>query len=158
MATKIQINSLAALERLIGNETEIEMDIRQSVVEAFTKKHLKSLVNDEVLSRIKGEILSDLRKEFIRPQAKGYWKTVEIFNSDTKSDMLSDLRCQASIELRKLVTDALNEYQSKEKIKEAIDNGCMRIEHELTDEIVATRIYNAAQEKINAAINAINGK
>lgn len=43
MSTKIQINSLAALERLIGGDTELEMEIRRSVVEAFAKKHLKAV-------------------------------------------------------------------------------------------------------------------
>lgn len=37
---KIQINSLEALERLIGGDTELEIDIRNSIVHKFTQKHL----------------------------------------------------------------------------------------------------------------------
>lgn len=40
---KIQINSLEALERMIGGDNEMEFEIRQSVAEAFAKKYLKGL-------------------------------------------------------------------------------------------------------------------
>ena len=46
MSTKIQINSLAALERLIGNDNEIEIEIRNSIVQEFAKKHLKSIAHE----------------------------------------------------------------------------------------------------------------
>lgn len=39
----IQINSLEALERLIGGSTQAEIDIRNAVVQSFTDKHLKPL-------------------------------------------------------------------------------------------------------------------
>ena len=35
------ILDLPALERLIGNDTEIEVELRNSIVQAFAKKHLK---------------------------------------------------------------------------------------------------------------------
>ena len=39
----IQINSLEALERLIGNDAELEINIRNAIVQKFTKKHLKAI-------------------------------------------------------------------------------------------------------------------
>ena len=41
MSTKIQINSLEALERLIGGDTELEIEVRNSIVQEFAKKYLK---------------------------------------------------------------------------------------------------------------------
>ena len=46
MSIKIQINSLEALERLIGGDSELEIDIRNSVVQEFAKKHLKALAQN----------------------------------------------------------------------------------------------------------------
>ena len=40
---KIQINSLEAVERLIGGDTEVEIEVRNSVVQEFAKKHLKAV-------------------------------------------------------------------------------------------------------------------
>ncbi len=39
--------TLPALERLIGGETEIEVHLRQQIVEKFAERHLKSIVNRE---------------------------------------------------------------------------------------------------------------
>ena len=38
---KIQINSLEALERLIGGDPSLEFDIRNNVAQKFAAKHLK---------------------------------------------------------------------------------------------------------------------
>lgn len=38
---KIQINSLAAMERLLDGDTELEMEVRRSVADHFAKSHLK---------------------------------------------------------------------------------------------------------------------
>lgn len=46
MSTKIQINSLEALERLIGNDTELEIQVRNNIVQEFAKKHLKAIANE----------------------------------------------------------------------------------------------------------------
>jgi len=56
MGTKIQINSLAALERLIGNDTEMEIELRNSIVQEFTKKHLRSIAEEKLPMYIKSLI------------------------------------------------------------------------------------------------------
>lgn len=43
---QIQINNLAALERLIGGDSQLEFEIRNNIIQAFANKHLKPLVND----------------------------------------------------------------------------------------------------------------
>lgn len=43
----IQINNLAALERLLGADSELTTSIRSSVAEAFAKKHMVNLVERE---------------------------------------------------------------------------------------------------------------
>lgn len=40
---KIQINSLEALERLIGGDSALEIEVRNSIVQNFTTKHLKAI-------------------------------------------------------------------------------------------------------------------
>ena len=48
MSIKLQINSKAALERLSGGDTELEMEIRNNSVQEFTSKRLKGLINAEL--------------------------------------------------------------------------------------------------------------
>jgi hypothetical protein len=52
----IQINSLEALERLIGGDTAAEVDIRNSVVQKFTEKHLKALAGQPNIQAIADSI------------------------------------------------------------------------------------------------------
>lgn len=59
---KIQINSLEALERLIGNDKEMEIAVKQSVLNEFAKKHLKSIANSEAMQRIAGQVNKELRE------------------------------------------------------------------------------------------------
>lgn len=67
MSTKIQINSLEALERLIGGDSEFEMEIRQSVAADFAKKYLKGTINTNIEQSVKeynNNLLAEVRKVF----------------------------------------------------------------------------------------------
>jgi len=45
----LQINSKEALERLIGGDSQTEIDIRNSVVQKFSEKYLKSVANSDAM-------------------------------------------------------------------------------------------------------------
>lgn len=62
MSIKLQINSVEALERLIGGDSEVEIEIRGNIVQEFAKRHLKSIAND-VLNPIKHDLSSAVMKE-----------------------------------------------------------------------------------------------
>lgn len=64
MSTKIQINSLEALERLIGNDNELEIQVRNNIVQEFTKKHLKSIVNETTFKTEIETFKRKLQEEF----------------------------------------------------------------------------------------------
>lgn len=59
----LQINSLEALERLIGNNNDCEITIRNRVVQDFAKKHLKAVANDTVFTKVIDEFKIQLQKE-----------------------------------------------------------------------------------------------
>ena len=62
---KLELN-LPALERLIGGDTEIEIGIRQQIVEQFCKHHIKTLMHSELWSKFYGawrdELLAEIKK------------------------------------------------------------------------------------------------
>lgn len=89
----IQINNLEALERLIGGDTEIELEIRNNIVQAFTKKYLKQLVNEaqikyeilrEVTPSIK-KVAQEIQKEVIKEQAEYRIKLVSISKEELET-------------------------------------------------------------------------
>ena len=62
MAIKIQINSLEALERLIGGDTELELELRKSCVYEFAKRHLKH-IGEEEIKLAESEVVKAVQKE-----------------------------------------------------------------------------------------------
>jgi hypothetical protein len=63
MSTKIQINSLEALERLIGNDTQLETEIRNNVVQDFAAKHLKAVANSPAVTNAISTMSAALKEQ-----------------------------------------------------------------------------------------------
>jgi len=60
---KIQINSLEALERMIGNDNALEIEVRNSIVQEFCKKHLKHLVDQKTREKEIKSAIKAVREE-----------------------------------------------------------------------------------------------
>lgn len=67
---KFQINCLQALERLIGGDSEVEMEIRKSTAVAFAKKHMLQLSDCpevyEALNSAKTAVTKDVAERVAR--------------------------------------------------------------------------------------------
>lgn len=57
MSVKIMLD-LQALERVIGEDSDVQLEIRNGVVQTFCSKHLKGLVTED----LKNSIIADLRE------------------------------------------------------------------------------------------------
>jgi len=55
----VQLN-LPALERLIGGDTQIEVELRHQIVEEFARKRLKALCQDPVLAKMAQSIQNEI--------------------------------------------------------------------------------------------------
>ncbi len=150
MSTKIQINSLEALERLIGNDNELEMEIRNSIVQEFTKKHLKVIANENVNRHISDfnrgiqDYARDLLGKYVNdPQAS--WRRTYIINNEVEQTIKAVSRNEAAklinAEILKLIEAETN--NAVEKIKALIDE---RVDH-LTSAYI--------QEKVNERLQKI---
>lgn len=53
----------AALDRLIGGDTAVELALRQQIVDEFARKKLKALLNDETYKRVSAEWRAQLQGE-----------------------------------------------------------------------------------------------
>lgn len=60
MSVNIRLD-VPALERLIGGDTEIEVELRKGVVEAFAKHHLTAVLKDEAFARYLSQERETLR-------------------------------------------------------------------------------------------------
>lgn len=105
MSTKIQINSLAALERLIGGDSETEIEIRNSIVQEFTKKHLKKIA-DESMDGFKSEIFALCRNEIGSYQA---WSTRFRLNEDVQATIKERVKSEFDLFLSKYIQEKLEQ-------------------------------------------------
>lgn len=123
---QIQINNLAALERLIGGDSQLEFEIRNNIVQAFAHKHLKPLANDQTFSKIMG----DVRKAGETEARKVMEEKIGRYQKEARSD-----------------TFILHEEQ-----KQAIINAAKSGLREQVDQIVASTMEAFPQEKIAALV------
>lgn len=113
---KIQINSKEALERLIGDDKEMEIAIKNAVINQFAKQYLKSVANDEILQELKAAVLAEVEAEVA--------KHVECVPAYGMS------RFKARPELKEAVKDATVEAL-RELVKEAIEEQMSDVEKEV---------------------------
>jgi len=130
----IQINNLEALERLIGGDSEVEVDIRNSVVQKFAEKHLKPLANtpevSDTLTRIREDISKQIRDRCEKEVAtfKTSWGG-SITDVKLASPILLELNSQVrnvvDETVRKAVDEALklwaNDAELKKRIKQRFE-------------------------------------
>jgi dGTP triphosphohydrolase len=128
---KIQLNSLEALERLIGGDSALEVEIRNSVVQNFATKHLKSLANTsnqitQTLSQIKAEIEKKITEELsasICEFKKTYWNHIEI----TKLKPEVELKIQEAVQrlfgltVKQIITYAIEKYLDEKYLEQEIN-------------------------------------
>lgn len=150
---KVQINSLEALERLIGNDNELEIDIRNSVVNSFTKKHLKSIANDLTEKCINETIKEIISKKGLTEKIKSGWRQKEVLTGSTKLLIQENIDSTILNAIAIKVTEAFDKHVKIEKINQRIENVSSRIEREISESIITKRIDDLVDQKIKEKLN-----
>lgn len=106
----LQINSVAALERLLGGNTELETSIRRSVATDFARNHMKDLVEREFNIRdaeLKDQIKTEVDKIALQRDKIQSWTWT------LSDDLKARIRGQVSEELKKVVDEAVRAASGK---------------------------------------------
>lgn len=154
----IQINDLSALERLIGGDTQVEMDIRHSLVQKFAEKHLKPLANSANLSNTLRQITEDIRKQ-VKEKCESEIATFK--KSNAWSDALVDVKLRPEIQreidaqvrtiidttIKTAVDNALEFWAKEASIKRRVDERFEYYTKKMVDDIIKERV-----EKLKASL------
>jgi hypothetical protein len=109
--TTIQINSLEALERLLGGDSQLEIDLRHSVVEAFARKHLKALTTLDAVSSAARQLRSEFEAQLRRDTQELVGKEISSWN-DRRIELSPALKEKIRAEVTAQATEAYrNCYQ-----------------------------------------------
>lgn len=156
MGTTLQINSLEALERLIGNDNETEVAIRNSIVLEFTKKHLKSIANESAFQHDINQFKQKLQDEFDK-------KVNDAIATIKRSYESGPIQ---SITLNSDVTAKINTMvgnKVEEKIAEAVEGGIKYWEQDAKIDKRVSQLmdYHAEQHiktEVKKRLNDVVGK
>ena len=146
MSVKIQLNSLEALERLIGGDSEIEVSIRANIASEFAGKHLRPLINSpelkEATESIKRAAQAEAQKQIaetvgsIKRGVYGFQDTVilnESFKSEVNAKVKGEIAAQMNelLNVPALVAESLARY-TPEYLAELIDK---RIDYNFNEKV-----------------------
>jgi len=148
MSTKIQINSLAALERLIGNDNELEIEIRQSVVEAFTRKHLKNIASQSFVSDIGKAINNEIKDEFLT-ELKSGWSTNYVLKDKAK-ELIEE---RISLITSGAISEAVLEHFNSLDLQKVLEEQTKWVANELTSSKLSERFDRMVDTEIKRRLN-----
>ncbi|MBD5224229.1 MAG: hypothetical protein HDS71_09345 [Bacteroidales bacterium] len=103
---KLQINSKEALERLIGEDKEVEISIKAAIVNQFAKQYLKSVANSAVMDEIKRAVIREVKEETKDYIGKTNWGN-DYFVKD--ENLKNAIRKCVKEELDNLIREAVKE-------------------------------------------------
>lgn len=133
---KLQINSLAAMERLLGGDSAMEIELRRSVVAAFVAEHLGTLVKEAMNANLAGfntKVKDEVKR--LTMANTGRWSNDSVTLSDDVKKLI------------KTEVDRLVAAQVQSAVSEPVENLKKRIPAEVE------RLWNADYERrVNAGV------
>jgi uncharacterized membrane protein YheB (UPF0754 family) len=139
-----------AVERLIGGDTEIEVQVRNSIVQSFTKRYLKSIANSdefkEIIEREKS-VLRGLVIEQVTLAAcdvkKDSWGRPEKYT--LKPDVEKLIKIRADMKIATLVEDHIRKRLDEliQTLDSIIDERVNRYAGKVIDELVDKKFKKA---------------
>lgn len=136
---KIQINSAEALERFIGNNPEIEIEIQKQVAFTIINKHLNHKINnigDELIERV----LCDF-------DGTGWNKKLRLKPAILES-ATNQIKSKIEVLLSEIALQVCDVNEIKGKSLELLEKQATWIEKELSKEVLSGRIEKMVDDKI----------
>ena len=134
---KLSLN-LPALERLIAGEDELEVEIRQNIAEAFAKRHLKTIINNELITKLEIEIRDSFRSQY------SFQKINETYRDLVQQAVIQNVSALVHASINK----TLEEYGWEKQIEEIVKERAEFIVKQWTDGTIERRIELLANQKI----------
>jgi len=151
MSTKLQINSLEALEKLIGGDSEVEMDIRNNIVQKFAEKHLKAVANikyeqeyTKFLNELEKRIKEQFMSEFGLEEVRGYYGSPKVLELSRTSK--ESFRAAVQEHVKKFVYDATDVaiHNARETmdtyLKSRVDYHIKNILNESVEKLIVAKV------------------
>lgn len=155
---KVQINSLAALERLIGDDKEMEITVKSSIINEFAKSYIKSVANSEIVDTIKSAVLEEVRKtDYFGLLTKGTssngWFTSNLLSKEAKELV----RTQVREEVDQLISDTVAPIREElaNDIKSRLDLMSLSVSRCIREEVQKETINKLVQKRLKDLLDKL---
>lgn len=149
---KIQINSLEALERLIGDDKEMEFAIKESILNGFAKKYLKSIANSEAMAEVATKVLRELKET-------GYYgllktKPVSSLNIFSDTYLSAEAKELIKVQIHREIDTTISNEVSKiretivQDIRSRLDLMALSVSQCIREEVQKETIEKLVQKKL----------
>ena len=146
----LQINSLEAMERLIGDDPIIEADFRQSCLEVFAKKHIKSLATVETIRNITEAIQLEIQSDLLCEIDTGRWSKTFVLKKETKDLIAKEVDYLIGENIKSEIYNTQKELLDKylPRLEELLNEAAKRIDINLSDAVLTDRLNKMVDAKI----------
>lgn len=145
MGIKIQIASLEALERLIGGDSQLEIEIRESVVQNFAKKHLKGVAEAKSFKQAENAVTNFMTDHFL---TKDSWTSNFKFKPEVLDDLKLKLINQGQSFINLKIEETLKALGSKERLEQTVNIAVDRIVNEIEVKITSGHIEKLVNQRL----------
>ena len=152
---KIQINSLEALERLIGDDKEMEISVKQSILNEFAKKYLKSIANSEAMADLKRDVLKELKETGFYGLLKKTDSSMFYGKSTLLTSEAKDLiKKRVKDEIDNLISEQVDEVRSLlvQDINDRLNLMSLSVSQGIREEIQKETLDKLVQKKLRDLI------
>lgn len=156
---KIQINSLAALERLIGDDKEMEITVKSSIINEFAKSYIKSVANSEIVDTIKKEVIEEIKKSdyfgLLVKDRSNHWSTRYLLSDNAKELIKTQVRQEVEYLISETISpireEIAGEIRSRLDLMSLSVSQCIReeVQKETIDKLVQKRLKDLLDKTIN---------
>lgn len=150
----IQINSVEALNRLIGDNPELLIQIRNSVANNFLRKSVRGNIEEDIQKKAMDSLKEDLTKEFfdVTNSNYSYYKNYHLKN-DLKKMIVDAVREEVRKEVWATVREEIKSSETNEKITIELNRASSYIMETLTDKNIEERLNAMVNKKIKEKFN-----
>lgn len=141
---KLQLDK-DALERLIGRDSQVEIDLRSGIVQNFAKKYLKAVAQSELMCKAQDYVREHLRKELKIAGTWGVW--------DPPQPVKDAIKLQVEGKMNALIA-AMIEAKTQELtalIQVRLDGMAYRVETKLVEAEVERRVQAEVARRLTLA-------
>ncbi len=135
----LQINSIEALERILNGSEGLELQIKENIVQEFTKRYLKGIANEEIVKQASSKIKEEIEETLFGDSNKYSFRLKELKPEYVKL-IEETIESKIRFELLTTINDRIEVNTQYQKIDELITERINNLVNGITEQDVLNRV------------------